>query len=64
MSIKYNLIQRVQPGVTDDVKKKWYAVAINDDEITVENLCKQIEKFSALSEADIRGVAIALYNVI
>lgn len=33
-------------------------------ELTVDDLVKQIEKFSALSEADIRGVIIALENVI
>ena len=32
--------------------------------MTVDDLTKKIEKFSALSEADIRGVIIALENVI
>lgn len=64
MSIKYNLIERGEPGVTGGGTKKWYAVATNDGELTVDDLTKQIEKFSALSEADIRGVIIALENVI
>ena len=63
MPIKYNLIERGEPGVTGGTKK-WYAVATNDGEVTVDDLTKQIEKFSALSEADIRGVIIALENVI
>lgn len=64
MPIKYNLIERGEPGVTGGGTKKWYAVATNDGELTVDDLTKQIEKFSALSEADIRGVIIALENVI
>ena len=52
------------PGVTGGGTKKWYAVATNDGELTVDDLTKLIEKFSALSEADIRGVIIALENVI
>ena len=64
MPIKYNLIERGEPGVTGGGTKKWYAVATNDGELTVDDLTKQIEKFSALSEADIRGVIIALETVI
>ena len=64
MPIKYNLIERGEPGVSGGGTKKWYAVATNDGELTVDDLTKLIEKFSALSEADIRGVIIALENVI
>ena len=64
MPIKYNLIERGEPGVKGGGTKKWYAVATNDGELTVDDLTKLIEKFSALSEADIRGVIIALENVI
>ena len=64
MPINYNLIERGEPGVSGGGTKKWYAVATNDGELTVDDLTKQIEKFSALSEADIRGVIIALENVI
>lgn len=64
MSIKYNLIERGQPGVVGGGIKKWYAVVKNDGEMRIDDLVKQIEKFSALSEADIRGVIIALENVI
>lgn len=64
MSIKYNLIQKTEPGVAGGGTKKWYATIKNDGELTVDDLVEQIEKFSALSEADIRGVIIALENVI
>ena len=64
MPIKYNVIERPQPGVAGGGVKKWYAAVANDGEMTIDDLTKQIEKFSALSEADIRGVIIALENVI
>ncbi len=64
MAIKYNLIERGEPGVVGGGTKKWYASLVTDGEITIDELSKQIEKFSALSEADIRGVIIALENVI
>ncbi len=64
MSIKYNVIERPEPGVAGGGIKKWYAAVANDGELAIDDLVKQIEKFSALSEADIRGVIIALENVI
>ena len=64
MSIKYKLVQKAQPGVAGGGIKKWYAAIVTDGEMTVDDLTKKIEKFSALSEADIRGVIIALENVI
>lgn len=64
MPIKYNVIKRGEPGVVGGGTKKWYAVVSNNGELSVDDPVKQIEKFSALSEADIRGVIIALENVI
>ena len=64
MSIKYKLIEKGQPGVAGGGTKKWYATIVTDGELTVDDLTNKIEKFSALSEADIRGVIIALENVI
>ena len=64
MSIKYKVIEKAQPGVAGGGIKKWYAAIVTDGELTVDDLTNKIEKFSALSEADIRGVIIALENVI
>ena len=64
MSIKYTVIERGEPGVTGGGNKKWYAQVQYDGEMTIDDLVNEIEKFSALSEADIRGVIIALENVI
>jgi predicted histone-like DNA-binding protein len=64
MPIKYKVIQRPQPGVTGGGTKKYYASIVTDGEVTVDDLAKEIEKFSSLSEPDIYGVIIALENVI
>ena len=64
MPIKYRLTQKGEPGVTGGGEKKWYASMATDGELTIDDLTKSIERFSALSEADIRGVIIALENVI
>ena len=64
MSIKYTVIERGEPGVVGGGKKKYYATVKTDGELSVDDLVKNIEKFSALSEADIRGVIIALENEI
>jgi predicted histone-like DNA-binding protein len=64
MSIKYKVIQKVQPGIAGGGNKKYYASISTAGESTVDDLVKKIEKFSALSEPDIRGVIVALENVI
>ncbi|AQY22322.1 HU family DNA-binding protein [Riemerella anatipestifer] len=64
MPIKFKVVERGQPGVSGGGNKKWYASAATDGEVGIDELVKQIEKFSALSEADIKGVIIALENVI
>ncbi|MDR2064350.1 MAG: HU family DNA-binding protein [Prevotellaceae bacterium] len=64
MAIKYKTIQKVQPGIAGGGSRKYYASIVIDGEISVDELVKEIEKFSALSEPDIRGVIIALENVI
>ena len=64
MAIKYKVLQKVQPGVKGGGNRKYYATIVMDGEVTVDDLVKDIEKFSALSEADIHGVIIALENVV
>jgi DNA-binding protein, histone-like, putative len=64
MAIKYKVQQKVQPGVKGGGNRKYYATIVMDGEVTVDDLVKDIEKFSALSEADIHGVIIALENVV
>jgi predicted histone-like DNA-binding protein len=64
MPIKYKVIERGQPGVIGGGEKKFYAKMVLDGELTIDEITKIIEKFSALSEADIRGVIIAVENVV
>jgi len=64
MSIKFKVIEKGQPGVAGGGTKKFYASTVYNEEITVDDITKEIEKFSALSEPDIKGVIIALENVI
>ena len=64
MPIKFKVIERGQPGVVGGGEKKFYANIALDGELTIDDIVQLIEKFSALSEADIRGVIIALENVI
>jgi predicted histone-like DNA-binding protein len=64
MAIKYKSVWRAQPGVVGGGAKKCYASTVIDGEVTVDDLVKEIEKFSSLSEPDIRGVIVAVENVI
>ncbi|NJO69659.1 MAG: DNA-binding protein [Bacteroidetes bacterium] len=64
MSIKFRVIEKAQPGVKGGGQKKFYASVVTDGEVTTDELVKDIEKFSALSEPDIRGVISALENII
>ena len=63
MAIKFKTIQKVVPAIAGG-GKKFYAQLVTDGEVTIDDLVKEIEKFSALSEPDIRGVIVALENVI
>ena len=64
MSLDYKVVEKGQPGVVGGGEKKFYAQIVNGKEVQIDELVKDIERFSALSEADIRGVIIALENVI
>ena len=64
MAINYKVIQKVQPGVKGGGKKKFYPNISYSGEVTIDDMVKEIEKFSALSEPDIRGVILALENVV
>jgi predicted histone-like DNA-binding protein len=63
MSIDYKTVEKGQPGIVGGGEKKFYAQIVYGKEATVNELVKLIEKFSALSESDIRGVIYALENV-
>jgi len=62
--IKFKAVQKGQPGVAGGGTKKYYGQIVTSGEATVDDLVKDIEKFSSLTEPDIRGVIIALENEI
>ena len=64
MAIQFKPVEKGQPGVAGGGTKKFYAQIVLNDEVTIDELVKDIEKFSSLSEPDIRGVIVALENVI
>jgi predicted histone-like DNA-binding protein len=64
MAVKYKVQQKTEAGVAGGGVRKFYATVFTDGEVVVDDLVKEIEKFSSLSEPDIRGVIIALENVI
>lgn len=61
--MKFKAVEKINPQKPDE-PKKWYAQIVTDGEASVDEIVKEIEKFSALSEPDIRGVIIGLENVI
>lgn len=63
MAIDYKVVEKGQPGVVGGGEIKFYTQIVYGKEATVDELVKNIEKFSALSESDIRGVIYALENV-
>lgn len=64
MAIKFKSLQKGQPGVVGGGVKKYYAAIETDGEATIDEMVKDIEKFCSLTEPDIRGVIVALENVI
>ena len=64
MAIQFKSGLRCEPGIVGGGTKKYYASIIYDRPFTIDQMVKEIEKFSSLSEPDIRGVIIALENVI
>ena len=63
MAIKYNVIERGQPGVAGGGEKKFYASTVANGEMTLNKLTKNIEKISTVSGADIRAVVYAMVDV-
>jgi len=64
MAIRFNVIEKTQPGVAGGGIKKFYASAKNQGEANIGELTRSIEKISTVSGADIRAVLYALVDVI
>lgn len=63
MAIKFNVIERGEPGVTGGGTKKYYASTKSSGEMTLNKLTNSIEKVSTVSGADIRAVLYAMVDV-
>lgn len=63
MSIKFNVIERGQPGVPGGGERKFYASPVMSGELTLSGLTKSIEKICTVSGADIRAVVYAMVDV-
>lgn len=63
MAIKFNVIERGQPGVIGGGEKQFYASASMDGELSLADLTRMIEKISTVSGADIRAVVYAMVDV-
>ncbi len=61
--MQFKAVQKVNPQDREG-SRKWYAQVVNAGETTTDDLVKEVEKFSALSEPDIRGVIIGLENAV
>lgn len=63
MSLKYQLIQKVNPQ-NPDAKRKYYATAVKKNEITMRQLAKQIAQISTVSSVDTIAVIESLIELI
>ena len=59
MSIQFKSLLKYEPRVSGSENKKQYASILYDRPLTTIQMVKEIEKFYALSEPNIRGVIIA-----
>lgn len=61
--MKFKAVEKINPRKPEE-PRKWYAQIVTDGETTIDEIVKEIEKFSALSDPDIHGVIIGLENVV
>lgn len=63
MAIPYKVVGKINPSKPQD-PVKYYAQAVLKGEIGLQDLCKEIEKISTVSEADIMAVLASLVSVL
>ena len=63
MPVKFKVISSGEPGVAGGGQKKYYASAVADGEMTLEDITKSIEKRCTVNGADIRAVIYAMVDV-
>lgn len=63
MSVKFNAVERGEPGVAGGGNKKYYASAKITGETDLDQLTTKIEKISTVHGADVRAVLYALVDI-
>ena len=63
MSVKIKALARINPQ-EPTAAKRYYAVAVNQGELTLNSLSKQIAMMSTVSKTDVYAVLMALTEVI
>jgi predicted histone-like DNA-binding protein len=63
MPQKFKVIERGQPGVAGGGTKKFYASAVPDGELTLEDITREIEKRCTVNGADILAVLYSMVDV-
>lgn len=61
--IKFKALARKKPGVKDG-PIKYYASTVIDGEVGLLEICREIEKISTVSEADIMAVLTSLVSLV
>lgn len=64
MSIKYNIIQRVEPGVAGGGNRKYHPVANKRSTINIDMLTDEIAALSTVNGADVSAVLYGLLEII
>lgn len=63
MAIKYNIVERGNPGDAS-APKKFYASSVATGNVGIEEITNRVEKISTVSGADIRAVLYSLIDVV
>lgn len=64
MAIKYNVVQKPEPGVPGGGVKKWYASTAVNGEADIDLLINRVAMMSTMSSGDVQGVIYTLVDVI
>ena len=64
MSIKYNIIQRGEPGVPGGGTKKFYLTAKRDRLVDLDELTDEVTALSTVNGADVSAVLYGLVEIV
>lgn len=63
MPQKFKVIERRQPGVAGGGQNKFYASAVPDGELSLDDITREIEKRCTVNGEDIRAVLYSMVDV-